>query len=1211
MAVSFQQILTSSLYQVQPGDTGGWCGYMLAPGETNPNQPLTLDQAFNDQLGTFLFAPTAPVFSNIEQVEAFVYALQVWLTNPNSSAFGRFCVWLPSAQPGQEPPVVFGSGSSFTDSNAKRYALQFSMQGSNYLLKRNMNIQISTNFTLVLTTSVYISAGADALAFYSPQTGGIFFQQPLALNMSIPSHKANLPLTGNLAGCITLGGDMTISPQLYGFLIGSQFAYHDSSKASSSDVVQGFPALDTSAGISFAYAASFDPLDPFCTGVASQPSQGIYRTIIAVNSTTPVALPSQYRTVTNQALALQPKTSDSTVNSPTAFDGGFIFQPTTALAFGSNTLPAMTTVYLAPAGDFSLVVAGASTPVSLLCGLSGTETLQLLPTSGKTAPDTLRFVGPRPAYTPQYPLPTADLTNPSSGQSMPPLPVTNPLSYITSWAQAVAGGGTPTYSSQPQGNTLFGPAGVYGDGHSVVGALQPMTSVNTAEFPLPAWAGLGVDSTIPVNIPVDGWADYESRVLATARRNAIQALARPALYATKSKRFAARAIAADPTTVVANGTTPQGLLAQLDTESGVTVYDAVVLAQSDDGTQMAFYDLDAELQGLFQTNQLFAVITNPTHLGKFANSVDIDGWTMEARVGQASASSNVSNVLILKFCVGTLRDLVAQPSAWIDPDDFSNPDPNSGVAVLSQALQTYIDAATANAAGGNTLYTNFAAIANDANWQGVLVLGGYVSPSDLPPQLAGLAAGIDFSAFRAHHFGATVSPVQYDGTTLSIPGGSSFFALVDYQLAAYTQNLDAGASPTQPLALPNQGVYGFTVLQLQALFKNSVLTDFNSHVQVTLNQIFGSPVTASYSNGGRLASNSVVLTGTYQDQGGVGSYLFESDASTVMVLDNNVLDSVVLSKMMFNTLSANDGGTPPQILSRILIWGSMNFVVLQCTDSAAFDIMSYGMPSGSAPQSATGGLTFSNLYINMSSPVASPNMVTYRIVEDSIAFDQSSSLLRSDSTVSDLAMQPQSLVVATSGTTPANLGFLPAMLSYTDSDSDSGSASAPPQTAITTQWYGISCLVNMGGPGALAAAAGFTSHMLLGWSPQSKRGSTSYATFVGLQLPGASPGASSFSLQGVLNLTVGNISLSLAPVAGSSDTAFTLCLGNIALSFLGIAKLPSSASIDMYLFGDPGGAGSLGWYAAYVETPATSVAGQERLVALDPPIYNLNKETML
>jgi len=143
---------------------------------------------------------------------------------------------------------------------------------------------------------------------------------------------------------------------------------------------------------------------------------------------------------------------------------------------------------------------------------------------------------------------------------------------------------------------------------------------------------------------------------------------------------------------------------------------------------------------------------------------------------------------------------------------------------------------------------------------------------------------------------------------------------------------------------------------------------------------------------------------------------------------------------------------------------------------------------------------------------------------------------------------------------------------------------APSQAALTRAWYGVSFLINMGGPGALAAAAGFTSHLVLGWSPQTTRSAATPAVFVGLQLPGASPGASAFSLQGVINLTVGNISLALAPVEGSVGTqAFTLRLRNIALSFLGVVKLPPSATIDMFLFGDPGGTGSLGWYAAYVE----------------------------
>ena len=719
----------------------------------------------------------------------------------------------------------------------------------------------------------------------------------------------------------------------------------------------------------------------------------------------------------------------------------------------------------------------------------------------------------------------------------------------------------------------------------------------------------GVDWKSP-SIPTDptnsqgSWTDYESKVLSATRRNAIQSLAKPALQTAKAARAESRSFAAlDVDAIVPNGATPQGLLAVLETLSATTHYEAVILGQSSDTSQMAFLELNAELQGLFQTNQLFAVITDNTNLGAFTtntspvqNSVNIAGWTMTANVGSTNASSNVSNVLIMKFCVGTLVDLVAKPNAWVDPADFSTtPSSNTtiGFSVLSQALSTYVASAIAAANGSddpaypiapNPLFNNFAAIAQDPNWQGIIVLAADVAISGLPPQLAGLAAGIVASDFRAHHFGVTVSPIHYSNGQLNNPTQSSFFALVDYQLPAYSSNVAAGGSKTMPISIPGIGAYVFNVLQLQALFVNSALVNFNSYVQVTFNQLFGSAITASYAGGFQLASNSVVLAGSYQGDGSGGTtggtYLFEGDTATVFVPDSNVLDSVVLTKLTFNTLTANNGGNPPQILSRILTWGSLDFATLITSASSGpppttatqFDIMSYGMDAGAPSSQATGGLNFSNLVLNLSSPVSSPNVVTYQIDEMNLAFNLSGSLLRSGSLVSDLTLQPQSFLVVPAGTTPANLGFLPVVL-------DQAGLS---QATVTTAYYGISCLVNMGGPGALASAAGFNSNLLLAWSPQNTRNAKSYAVFVGLSLPGASPGASAFSLQGVVKLTVGDLSVSISDTS-DGEPAFLLCLRNIALSFLGMAKLPQSSSINMYLFGSPDGTGSLGWYAAYTE----------------------------
>ncbi len=1161
MSVQFEQLFGSELFQVAGGRTA-WCGYMLSPEEDNPGKGILLDDALTTYRGSFLFAPLAPKFADTAAANAFVGAVQDWLSN-GTSFFGRYFVWMPQA--GVQP--VFGAPAySSSSAEATGFAFQFSKLPGGWALQSSFNSLVGLNLWLSVSAGVYISVQDDGLQFYGPQSPGLSYVTPQALQLTIPTNRAQIPLTGAMAGSIVLAGEMTLSSQLGGFLVGMQYAFNGG--AGGADVVQQFQMLDVSSSPSLDYVAAFDPIDPLCTGPASSPAAGIYRTIIAAAPGAP-ALASLFRTVNNGQVALTPRSSASSASStagPSPHDGGFIFQPLgVKLRIGANLLPVQTNVCMGPAGDY--LVGAGSGDAMLMPGLAGVENFALGPA------DALRFVGVSPAYTPQYPLPQSDISNPSSGQPAPPLPVT-PRTYVTSWAQVVPGqSSAPTYSAQPQGNALYGPGGAFsGSSKIVAGALRPTLSPGAVDFPIVAWAGASG------GIPVANWGDYESKVLSATRRNALQSVARGKVKALKGARAAREAVLNG--TITANGTTPQGLLAQLDQSGAHSDYQAVVLAQSEDGLQMSFQGMDEVLQGLFQTNQLFAVITNRTHLGQFANLVDIAGWKMRADVGAASVSSNVSNVMIMKFCKGTVRDLVDTPSAWTDPQDFSNPDPAIGVAVLSQALKQYFATATAAAQSGNPLYQNFVSIIDNAEWRGMLVLAADISPTDLPAQLAGLAAGINFTNFRAHHFGVSVSPVSYDGKTLKISGTSSLFGLVDYQLPAFAQNVAGGAPPTLPLALPGSGAYDFTVLQLQSLFENSALVDFRSHVQVTTNALFGSKVTASYFNAARQAANSVVLTGYYQRQGGDGTYVFESESPTVMVTDSNVLRSVLVTKAVFNTLTSNDKGTTPSILSRILIWGDFNFAVLKNENGGAFDLMSYGMAADAGPEQTTGGLQFSNLHIDMSSPVVTPNITTYTIVEDNLAFDLASSVLREGSVVSGLTLQPQAFLVATARTTPGQRGYLSVVLD----------AGAPPQAAVTQAWYGIACLINMGGPGALASAAGFNSSLLLAWSPQTGSNDSTYAAFAGLQLPGASPGASAFSLQGVINVKVDTIALSLGPVAGGGADAFTLRLSDISLSFLGIAKLPSSSSIDLFVFGSPDGKGALGWYGAYVEDQGGSSA---------------------
>jgi hypothetical protein len=101
-----------------------------------------------------------------------------------------------------------------------------------------------------------------------------------------------------------------------------------------------------------------------------------------------------------------------------------------------------------------------------------------------------------------------------------------------------------------------------------------------------------------------------------------------------------------------------------------------------------------------------------------------------------------------------------------------------------------------------------------------------------------------------------------------------------------------------------------------------------------------------------------------------------------------------------------------------------------------------------------------------------------------------------------------------------------------------------------------------------------------------------------MQLPGAAPGAKLFSIQGVLKLSIDSLLLRREHVSAATPS-FTLRLNNVGLSILGIAKLPPGATINFFLFGDPSGDGSLGWYAAYVQDSKTTLTAID--VLPEPP----------
>ncbi|HEV3158268.1 MAG TPA: hypothetical protein VGZ00_13065 [Candidatus Baltobacteraceae bacterium] len=1167
----FEPVLGSQLYVLtSTSDDRGWSGYLLLPGQNPPQGPLSIGQSLKDFSGHYLFADSAPQLGTSGEVQAFVDKISSFVLQ-NYSANATICLWIKNAQDVTFGPYPAGSCSFSYGFGLAGASLQSDF---NHVIGRELTLVIGQTTAFDIPGTAIILRGLDSLQTQllrlvtSPNDG---------LGPSIAPQRAVIPFTGSYRGCILTSGLINTPMTLPFFKSGLRYTHG----SSAGDVAQTFPVIRTQSAAVIAYSASLDPNDTFNEGPLVDLAAGKLRTLFAIDATKTPSLPSWLSAASGHSLSITAQGGVDANGGPTDGAGALVFERIGAASANPN-------VYLGFAGRFGMSVDGLSNaPLKdeLLCGLFGTETIAFRPYSKTEAFDALCFTPQQRAYAPVFPYKNATLDDISANKPSFPLDDT----YRTAWVSVrPTDAASVTYRAQPEGSSLFAlpKTSLAGsDNLSPVTVLDyhptPATLPTDAAFVVPFAAYAGV-ATATSQFPAGELPSFESRIIGAARKELIGKHTVASLRTAKA--FLQAGAIAEARRLA---TTPQGLLAELAGE-GDPHYLKVTLAQSPPGPsttgEMAFFNLDAELQNALQTNQLFLVAVDRTHFGKppgvtaanapaFADAVTIEGWTMRAEIGEGVTATDYRNVLIMKFAEGSLLDRVGNPQDWTAASDFSRSSPNIppelALTGLSTWLQDYITQAVNLAKAGNSLYQNFATIAQDPHWKGILVLRATLDVDSLPEQLKGLAAGIDLTQFLAHHFGVYASRVIVDGTTLKLAGLSSLFGLVDYQLPAFVANV-ANNRADFPVVVPIDGPYGFTVLQLQSLFNNSRVIDFRSRVQLTINQLFDSPVISNSSAVGTLPINAIVLKGAYERQGTADTYVYRTDALTLFNLNSNVLQAVAINRAQFNAQAAPVDANKT-LDSRFLLWGALDFTVFTEKDGSASDLFSFGSPPGTPANKQGTGLQFSGLAVHLASPVATPNTVTYTFDAGNLTLDPSASTPRPKSLFSTFALQLRNVIQAPGEKRPADYGFLTSTIPAVDLQKLSG------------PWYGIVYKVTMGTPGALVSDAGFTSTLVTAWSPQSVRTDRKPAGFIGLQLPGAAPGAKLLSLQGVLKVTVGSIDLLHVPIKGHAEKAYNLRLNNIGLTFLGIAKLPPGATINFFLFGDPEGIGSLGWYAAYIQ----------------------------
>ncbi|MEN5434438.1 hypothetical protein ABE545_12400 [Sphingobacterium faecium] len=813
----------------------------------------------------------------------------------------------------------------------------------------------------------------------------------------------------------------------------------------------------------------------------------------------------------------------------------------------------------------------------LLCGISGTETISFTGENKIYKGDIINFTNNQPAYAPVFPI-----LNDQNVKNESPL-LSN--KFTTAWFSfktSDQNNANPIYyHSQPEGAALFNPGETAGIlGYAEVPSSKLSEHQNTY-FPLASSAVskpyLGMRKKSD-----SGYYDqetirqFEIQILNPARKQAI-AIANQTVKHLQKKR-----IQATSTNNVNLSTTPQGLLVNLTEDQSawqsLTLANPTVSTDENEILQpLMFKNMDTDgsktgLQEAFQTNEQFLVISNPVpdHIDfyntYFQNKIDIAAWPFILDItGQNkwTDKTGFNNIVIFKFCNYSIEERVKNQKLWTDPLNFNN---QEKIPALTNWILAYINTAKQAVVNDkeNSPFYNFVNIVTDPNWTGIICLQVTIDLTSLPKEIKAIMAGIDTSRFTAHHFGIEANHIGLTADNkLDANFKSSMFGLINY--VNETSELRNKLKIDPPVNLPTTpGDFDFKVLELQVIFDKSVIKDFKSKIQLTLNTLFNEPV-ISESNPTKDAINqySIVMKGLYDKRNGNTGYSFAIAGLNTLTLSSVAISNVTVQAVQLATVDETDTA---DVTSRFYISGNMAFNPLD-----NFDMFSYT------------SLPFTNLILDMKfnlNVLGSDHTPTktFSFQPASIVFGKNEVKTRLDSLVPHFPLDLTNLLYNSPATaakdTPA---VTPASLSYIPAD-------APLSTLpLSSTWYALRFNVNLGSMGALTAKIGFNAEILLAWSP----GLAGNCAQVFIKMPfSGSKADKGFSLQGILKFAVGSIMFINTAATDGQKTQYAMVFTQIGLSLMGL-KLPRSGNTIFYLFGNPDGStddsnkGNLGWYGAY------------------------------
>lgn len=1144
MAASFTRSAFGSLYWSGPGAPA--VGYLL-PSTAQAEETISLADSWTQHAGCYVFVDTA-VAADASTQEAFARALWSLLADPGLT--GTRFVWasdpVEPAQPVVAAAIVLDGPPNQAGIAIVRRLARFDM--------RDVALAVVPGCQVALTPD---GSGFAIIPAQGRPRGVYLTVRDDTTTLDVVVGELRVPVGGERSGCLCF-----------------------TARLGTTDGVDDLDHLDVGLRVFFTQpfgtpATGGEPffLDSLRYPVFADPEVTLSATLdpvrpleaartwfaVTATSTTP-SVRSHYRTPFGHTVTLTP-----------GHDARLVFatRPT------DSTVGPDSPLYLVPSGDFKLGVdpqppTGAGG--DLMCGFSGVEYLKLAP----EGTDTLRFVPGQPAFAPAFvpgQPPKAEITPALTSLA------TTSWSYVRHHSEGMVSADTVTYCAQPDSSVLHQPPAAVAGGDQavllsyleVVSSRLPYSPSPTAPpaFPLLPYAAITAERG-------EDYAALEKTVVGPCRRDTIFAITTArggegtAEAATAGGVTKAQAPPAAGVDIV--GVTPQGFRASFTPD--YTAMTEVTLAVNDVDNNPAPVRLlniprGSPLWTAFYSNQLFLVITDPDAVRPYidanGDTLIADGWPFCLNPDTWRPLNDTQpTFLVIKYIDKSFRDVAGQLSAWCMAATF-NKDP----ATTFTALETFIKDALAHRSPepppeqpGATSpqdpdYAHFVdTVLSDPTWNGIVILNAATDINAWPPQLRGLAAGINPSKLVAHHAGVhatTVRTVVDEATKTAslVARPSSIFALIHYQ--------DPDPLPASPVP------YDFKVLSLKIRIENTTIANFSSSVTFQINTLFAEPCTLADGT-----ANNLVLEGFYENSNGQPTYVFLTDKHNVFTLTSAVVHAVVATRAQFVTVTHGGGPTPheptppPPIETRLLLWGLLDFAALE-----GFDAFSFGSAASQAP--GTAGLAIANLAVAMTTyPSADPKQQAAKLFAFDAAhmtFDLARSTPRATSLYDTFPLQLASFQQTDISTAPTDLGY--------------AAISTPLHPGLLTPpWFGLCLTLELGTLGAWAEPGRLDARLLIAWSPSDSGNAN---VVLGLSLPGLSGSKREFDLQGPLKLTIKNIA-----IERTTDGGYVLWFQSLALSVFRLT-FPPTGRIDLLLFAgrDAASKKAIGWYAAYDKTTPT------------------------